>query len=324
MAEKKTSAFALLRILKKYSDEDHILSARQIIDMLDEFYGIRIERRTLYSNIEMLEQDGYVISRYEDNGRGYYLKQRQFDKAEVLLLCNAVHASHFISASQSDNIIRKLLDTQSSHQAREFKDSVYLPNRQKTNNTQLLQNIARVSEAIRDSHPVSFTYLRYNTRKQLEPRRHLPYEVEPRYIVYADSRAYMIVTSDSHPGFAHYRLDRMQDVRVLDGHVRPLSRDLDAYEYARNKLFMYAGEMQWVTFLCQARIMDHMIDLFGPEVMIITRSDEQFTIRVNTSTRGAMFLAQQYMDSMEILEPESLRQEFIRQVQNTMKRYEQK
>ena len=30
MAEKKTSAFALLRILKKYSDEDHILTARQI------------------------------------------------------------------------------------------------------------------------------------------------------------------------------------------------------------------------------------------------------------------------------------------------------
>ena len=40
MAEKKTSAFALLRILKKYSDEDHILSARQIIDMLDEFCDV--------------------------------------------------------------------------------------------------------------------------------------------------------------------------------------------------------------------------------------------------------------------------------------------
>ena len=51
---------------------------------------------------------------------GYYLQEKQFDKAEILLLCNAIHASHFISKKQSNRLIKKLLKTQSKYEAKEF------------------------------------------------------------------------------------------------------------------------------------------------------------------------------------------------------------
>ena len=73
MAIKKHSAFALLDILIKYTDENHLLTAREIINILEKQYDLTIERRTLYSNIEILEQAGYKISKYEDNGKGYFL-----------------------------------------------------------------------------------------------------------------------------------------------------------------------------------------------------------------------------------------------------------
>lgn len=101
MAEKKHIAFAILDILTTYTDEDHILTAREIMDLLKAKYNTEIERRTLYSNIDVLEQAGYVISKFDDNGKSYYLQEKQFDKAEILLLCNAIHASHFISKKQS-------------------------------------------------------------------------------------------------------------------------------------------------------------------------------------------------------------------------------
>ena len=104
--------------------------------------------------MELLRDFGYEISEYD--GNGYYLMERQFEKAEILLLCNAIHASHFISSKQSDELIKKLLDTQSKYDHKEFKDKVYMANPLKTSNKQLLFNIEIVSQAIKENRKISF------------------------------------------------------------------------------------------------------------------------------------------------------------------------
>lgn len=321
MAEKKHSLLAVLEVLKKYSDEEHILSNKEIIAHLENEYDLQIERRTLYANIAILKDFGCQISDFYDNGKGYYLSERDFDKAEILLLCNAVHASHFISARQSDDLIRKLLSTQSRYEAKEFADKVYMPNPLKSANKQLFYTIATVSQAIRDSKKLTFTYLKYDHNKKLVPRRSDPYFAEPRYIVYADSRAYLIATSENHPGFIHYRLDRIRDAQILPEKVRPLKNKEDAYEYARNKLFMYNGEIRTVTFRLKENVLDQMIDIFGPELIIIPQEDDSLLINVKTTDQGALFLAQQYMTNIEIIKPESLREQFRNNLKEVMKKY---
>ncbi|MBQ2657919.1 MAG: WYL domain-containing protein [Erysipelotrichaceae bacterium] len=320
MAEKKHSVMALLEILKKYSDIDHVLTLREIQDHLMNEYDTVLDRRTIYTNLDILEDFGYEISDYEDNGKGYYLAERQFDKGEILLLANAVHASHFISSSQSDALIRKLLDTQSRYVKADFYDKVYMPNPVKSANKQLLYNLDTVSEAIRDSRQLQFKYLRYDSKKKLIPRREEPYIVEPRYIVYADARPYMIVTSANHPGFIHYRIDRMADAQILKDRSRPLPKRSDPYDYARNKLFMYSGETETVAFRCRNEVMDHMVDIFGPDLTVLPEDDDSFQIRVRVPAQGAMYLAQQFMDNITIIEPEELKEEFRKKLKETLKR----
>ena len=319
MAEKKQSLLALIEILKKHSDENHALSIKDIQSHLLNEYDIELDRRTLYTSMELLRDFGYEISEYD--GNGYYLMERQFEKAEILLLCNAIHASHFISSKQSDELIKKLLDTQSKYDHKEFKDKVYMANPLKTSNKQLLFNIEIVSQAIKENRKISFTYLRYNTKKELIERRSDPYIVEPRYIVYSDSRPYLIVTSLNHEGFIHYRLDRMKDVEILNEKSRVLPKSSDPYEYARNKLFMYTGEVQTITFKCNNSILDHMIDIFGPDLLLIPDKDDTITIKVKTSTQGALYLAGQYMENITIIEPESIKNEFIKTLKESLKRY---
>ena len=318
MAEKKQSLLALIEVLKKHSDENHPLSIKDIQSYLITEYDIELDRRTLYTSMELLRDFGYEISEYD--GNGYYLIERQFEKAEILLLCNAIHASHFISSKQSDELIRKLLNTQSKYEQKDFKDKVYMANPLKTSNKQLLLNIEMVSEAIRDNKNISFTYLKYNNKKELVERRQDPYIVEPRYIVYSDSRPYLIVTSLNHEGFIHYRLDRMKDVKILSEKSRPLPRKSDPYEYAKNKLFMYNGEIHTVTFRCKETVMDHMIDIFGTELLVIPEKDD-FLIKVRTSEQGALFLAQQFMENITIVEPKQLKDRFIKTLKDAEKRY---
>jgi len=321
MAEKKHSNLLLLEILKEYSDENHILSTKDLQRLLESQYGVVLERRAIYSNLDILRQAGYKISGVDDNGKGYFLEERQFDKGEVLLLCNAIHASHFISQKQSKKLIDTLLDTQSKYDSKEFTDKVYMPNPLKTSNRELMYNVEIVSEAIRENKTLKFNYLKYGKDKKLTRKRPEPYIVEPRYIVYSDSRGYMISTSPRHEGFTHYRLDKMSNAVVEETKARKLPKDMDAYEYARNKLFMHSGDLETITFKCDESIMDQMIDIFGSDMNVIDDGSSYFTISVRTSETGALYLAQQFMEYIELLSPQSLREEFKKHLKDAVKKY---
>ena len=324
MVKKSYSILAILDILTEYTDKDHFLTARQIIHLLKQKYQIQVIRRTVYANIDLLIEAGYAISKYDDTGKGYRIDTKQFDKAEILMLCNALHASHFISEEQSKTIINKLLKTQSKNEAAEFNNSVYLPNKLKTENNEVLRTIKLISEAVRDHKMIRFVYMKYDQNKQLVPRRDIPYVVEPRYIVYSDSRPYLVSTSPKHSGYIHYRIDRMSDTRILDKEERYLPDIEDPYQYAKNKLFMFSGDMFSVSFLCEERIMDQMVDIFGPEVFIMKKDKDCFLLTTKTSKKGAIFLAQQFIDAIEIVEPFDLRKEFLREIESAAERYKTK
>lgn len=323
MAEKKQIAFTLLQILQEETDENHMLSVNELSDRINRKLNLNIERRTLYANIEVLRQAGYEISDYKDNRRGYYLMSRQFEKGEVLLLCNAIHASHFISQKQSDELIGKLLSTLSKSQQEEFRNNVYLPNRLKANNQTLFYNIEIISEAIQAGKKLSFTYMHYNAKKKLAPHRKEPYITEPRYIVYQDSRPYLISTSEKYDDFTHYRIDRMSNPVILDEPVRTLTkaRQTEAYRYAENKLFMFTGDTVYVTCKCKERIMDQMVDLFGTSLRILPCEDGYFLAVINTTQSGALFLAQQYLDAIEIVEPQHIREKMLDRLKASVDAY---
>lgn len=321
MQRKKNSAFALMEILKRESDAEHPLSQKKLAELLEMQYGIVLERRAFYTNFDMLQSFGYDISTWHDNGHGYYLKSRQFDEAEVLLLCNALHASHFISKQQSDSLINKLLATQSRYQQKEFRDAVYLPNMRKTENTTLFESIRTIAKANRNGHRISFTYMHYTADKKLVPSPNNPHIADPRFIVYNDERAYLIATTDTHIGFRHYRIDRMCNVSEREEKSEPLPQDLDAYQYAENKLFMFGGEPIYVTLRANEAIIGQMIDLFGKSINFIPHGDRyDFTVRA--ARRGILILAQQYLDQLEIVEPEDLREEIKKTLQEALQRYQ--
>ncbi len=325
MADKKELPLVLLEILQNYTDENHILSTKELIRITEDRYDLTMERRTLYANIDLLKKHGYKISTWQENGLGYYMEEHQFRKSEIFLLCNAIHSSHYISASESRKLIEKLLSVLSKYEKKEYTDKVYLPAHGKSDNELLLNNIALISNAIRDRKQASFTYLRYNEKKRLIPRRELPYTVEPRYIVFQDSRAYLIVTSDHHEGFGHYRLDRMKDIRILaDSEVPPLPSDtnLDAYQYARNMYYMFNDGTTGAILRCETRILDHVIDIFGTDCSIIPSDSEHFFIHLQGSEKGILLFAQQYLDAAEILEPAELRSRMTKILADALSRYQ--
>ena len=76
---KKLALIRIIQIFQKYSDCDHPLKQEDIIRLLDEDYGIVIERKAVGRNISLLKEADFKI---ESGRAGSYLDERDFTDAE--------------------------------------------------------------------------------------------------------------------------------------------------------------------------------------------------------------------------------------------------
>ena len=320
MDEKKTSAIAVLRILEEFSDEQHILTQPQLLEFLSSIYNVSLDRRTLYRNIEMLQDFGYDISTYSENGKGYYLRDRTFEQSQIFLLCNAIHSSNFIPQNSSKELIDKLLDTQSRYFKNDFKDMVFVENKMKKENKEFFLNIEMLAEAIKNKKAISFSYTKYDLNKNLIDRRQEPYVFSPYYLVYNLDKTYLIGRSRNHEDFTHFRVDRMKKIKIVDEPYIKLSKREDPYEYAKNKIYMYHGDSDTIALKCDMSILDDVIDTFGKDITLETDGNG-FKAYVKASKDGIVYFALQYARYMEVLEPKDVRDEIAKVLKEAIKKY---
>lgn len=321
MEEKKTSILAVYKVLEEFSDENHPLTRTEITDLIEKQYNITIDRRTLYRNIEMLINFGYDISDYNENKIGYYLKDRLFQHSEVLLLCNAVHASHFIPDKASKDLVNKLLSNQSRYKRNDYFKNVYLPNKKKKDNKQFLLNIEQISRAINEKKVIKFTYTHYDINKKLVNTRDDAYYRSPYFLVVNGDRVYMVGKGKNHDSLSHFRVDRMKDIELVDEYYLRLPKNLDAYAYANNKIYMYSGDETGVTLRCDKKALDVIIDTFGKDVMLADEG-ETFTVYTKCGKEDIVKFCLQYVESVDLLEPLSLRQEVRKVLLDASNRYQ--
>ena len=109
----KLKLFRIFNYLLEYTDEEHTVTASDIIKELER-YGITAERKSVYSDLEALAELGIDIEKSTD---GYYIGERDFDLPELKLLVDAVQSSKFITRKKSGELIKKLEKLTSRYQA---------------------------------------------------------------------------------------------------------------------------------------------------------------------------------------------------------------
>lgn len=121
MADKKDIPFAMLEILREYTDEDHFISTPDLIKLMEEIYGLKLERRTIYANADLLRKYGQRIDDWHINGVGYNLTEHQFSPKEVSLLCDLLKDCNQLKPSEKKKLKNKLMNTLSIFQRKECK-----------------------------------------------------------------------------------------------------------------------------------------------------------------------------------------------------------
>jgi hypothetical protein len=123
MEPKKTLIVHILDILRRYSDAEHTLSQKDILDILRSEYDMDVERKAVRRNLQTLIDMGYGIEYTEtirntpDPKTGelkenivtsdYYL-ERDFTDAELRLIIDGLLFSSHIPYKQFKELVGKL------------------------------------------------------------------------------------------------------------------------------------------------------------------------------------------------------------------------
>lgn len=134
----KLKLMILLDLLYEYTDDEHDICMNQILDYMEK-QEIPVTRKTVYDDIEILQQYGIdIIKSNRDNRVWFSIGKRDFELAELKLLVDAVQSSKFITEKKSRQLIKKLMKLTSKYEAEELKRQVIVQGRIKSMNESIL------------------------------------------------------------------------------------------------------------------------------------------------------------------------------------------
>ena len=139
--DQKLRTLYLMEILMERTDDEHMLNASELCTILDQEYGISTDRRTIYTEMEILDKFGLDIQQKKGKCPGYYIGVREFELPELKLLVDAVQSSKFITEKKSKELIQKLEKLCCKSDADMLSKYVFIVNRPKTENETVYYNV---------------------------------------------------------------------------------------------------------------------------------------------------------------------------------------
>ena len=321
----KSKILYLAKILQEQTDEEHGITVSEIISALDG-YGISAERKSVYDDIETLRAFGMDIEMRKDKQFRYHLISRPLELPELKLLVDSVQSSKFISHKKSMELIAKLEGFTSRYQARRLSRQVYVAGRIKTMNESIYYNVDFIHEAISTNSQITFQYFDWDVDKKKALRHDgKTYLVSPWALTRDDENYYLIAFDSEVSKIKHYRVDKMINISLSD---KPRNgaehcEDFDLALYAKKTFGMYHGEETLVTLRCKSSLSGVMIDRFGSDVTFFKRDDNTFDLHVKVAV-SPVFLSWVtiFGDDIEIISPQSVRDELISHVRKLLVKYE--
>lgn len=300
----KLKLLYLQKILLEKSDENHMLTVKDIISELKR-YDIEVERKTVYSDIIALTKFGHDIICKKSKTTGYYICDRDFQLPELKLLADAVASAKFISEKKSQALIKKLACLTSHNESKQIQRNVIVRNRVKTINEQVYYNVDAVNLAIADRKKIKFRYFDYDVNKERVYRQNGdPYVISPYALFWDDENYYVIAHHQKYDDISNFRVDRMENVISIEEDIRPLPANFNVGDYARKTFSMFRGPEERVNLKLKNHLINVILDKFGKDVTISKIDDEHFQISINvcvsTSFFGWLF---QFGDDARILGP---------------------
>ena len=286
MVKDKMKILYLMKLLLEETDAAHPLNATKLCEKMESAYGASCDRKTIYTDIKILQDYGLKIGQRRGSIFGYYVESNDFDLAELKLLVDAVQSSKFITKEKTESLIRKLEKQTSIYNAAQLQRQVFIYNRIKADNAAIYANVDAIHMAIHDSRQIAFKYCEWTVKKELVRKKNgADYIVSPWSLTWDDENYYLVGFDAQADRIKHYRVDKMQEIRVLEESRLGAEhfRDFDQAAFAKKTFGMFGGEDRKLTLEGESSFAGAVIDRFGTDVMMRPYGEGGFRATVTVS-----------------------------------------
>lgn len=304
----KVRMLVLLDILHELTDDEHIMNSQALLSELNK-RGYSTDRRSVYRDIEALTEYGFDIV---TTAKGFYLKNRRFTLAEIMLLISAVQAAPFVTDRKTAALMDKLTGFLSVYQREGMKNASNIRG-VKLGNEEVYRTIEMINYGIASGKMISFLYYKRSImRMVVVQRKGRRYLVSPYAMVWVQDRFYLISNMSGKEGLTHFRLDRIRDVRIEDMPLVPADEvygeHFNAVDYASKCLNMFGGEITRIQLRCHMDLLNELFDRFGEDIPVKKSDDDHFIARIEVAaSEGLINWVCQYGSKVEVLTPDNVR-----------------
>ena len=320
----KLKILYLMKLLQEKTDREHPVSVKDIIQTM-EAYGISVERKTVYDDIETLRTFGMKIGSRRGKPAGFYLEERTFELPELKFLMDAVQSSKFITEKQSAALVRKLENLASVHEAKKLKSQVFLMPGIKTLNEEIYTNIETIYDAISANRQISFRYYQWTLSRELKPKRGGErYRISPGKLLWNNDNYYLMGLDESSGIVKHYRVDKMMDVAIEEEKRSGESvfRDFDMGRFSAETFGMFDGKETILKIRFSNELVGVVLDRFGKKAVLQRSDDTHFFLQTHIRVSGQFFgWLTGLGPGAEIVSPEKVRKEYKSFLTKILKTY---
>ena len=293
-------------ILRQETDEAHPMSSVELLERL-EAIDIKCDRRTLYADIQALNESGYKINCNRRKTNEYFVERREFSMAEIQILMDAVQAASFITDDKTKVLVDKIAELAGSRKAEAIKKNIVAFNTVKSHNGDIFGTVATITQALEQGKKIEFLYFDYDiSKRKVFRKENKVYKDNPVATIFSDEKYYLLCYDDKHGNPSHYRIDRIAEVKVSSEDIAPSKlSELCAIQKHKKQLFgMFTGEECTVTFEADNSLIDTVLDKFGFDTRLSSRGENTFRFTA-TVQLSPVFLGWccSFGDKLRIVEP---------------------
>ena len=325
---KKLAPLRILQILNKYSDAKHPLTQEEIATILENEYGIVLERKAIGRDINLLveaEEFGIV----SDKRKGTYVFEHKFMNSELRVIIDSILTSKYITERHSKDLVKRISELSNIYFENHVQKICSFDAWGKTENQGLFLNVEEIGYAIKNNYQIEFDYNKYGADKKLHQTSHNI--VSPYMLITRNQRYYVLTYHERYKNITMYRIDHITNIKVLTEtratdikKVPGYEKGIDQKKIASTMPYMFSDEPVMVTFTATSYAVDQMVDWFGYDLIINELTDlEDGKVRIVTkvSPLAMEYLAMQYLNDVEVEVPISLRNKIKENLEKGLDKY---
>lgn len=319
----KIRILILYEILKSETDENHKLTTNELLGKLKS-HGLLCDRKTLYNDIDILNEYGFEVLTDKSKSNSYYVVSRDFEIPELRILIDAVQAAGFITPKKSEELVNKIATLGGKNRAALLKSTTTY-NTIKHDNESIFYNVSAIDDGITSSKKITFQYFDYDDLgKRIYRYNGARYSVCPLSLMINDNFYYLLAYSDKDSEIRNYRVDRMDKVECINEKFdfKEMTVDFNPETMRKSVFSMFSGRLQKVEIEFEESLLDIVKDKFG-DIPIYVKGNSYKIIEEIEISPTFFGWCTQFGDKLKIL-TEKTQKEYLDYLAAILDNYEKK